>query len=131
MVNWSIFYSLLAMFLFLGVRATVFARLKAMIDAGVPISIGQGHPLIVASNLLTLLSNINVIVFTVVYAFKIGIFSSLTTVIGSYVSALAIAMLIRRTVLEMVLIPLDKIAWVAIPVLSILIWFQLYGVAVV
>lgn len=125
--DWTLLGCVAALTFLLGVRSTLLSRLKMMADAGVPIRV-NGTPFVIASNILTLLANINLIVFLLFAGFRLGWGVALVTVLGGYAAALAITFLMRGQIYDSLLTFNDKLAWGLIPLLSVLMWLLLYKI---
>ena len=118
-MNWSLFFISTALWVFFFVHFLWLKRFEAMGEHGmhIPSSVSS------ASKGLAMVTMLNLLAFLLIYGFKVSWLWSVAIVIGGYVAALAFSFLTRSGNGTL----LHRIGWVAMPVLSVGIWFAAFA----
>lgn len=125
-MNWHLFFIVQAIVFFTGVHAVFLARIKIMAEMSLsPIDVAS-HPIAKASQLMTGLANINLLIFFIVAIFKLGWLVAIITVFGGALASYLMTFLMRGgNMYDILLTSHHKISWLALPILSISLWLIL------
>lgn len=118
-MDWSLFYISAALWYFFGEHFAWSARLMAMRDAGLPLP----DAIIKASRLLCGLTMLNLTIFLFVYGFMSSWLWSVIIVVGGYIAAMLLIFLTRSFQGT----AMHKLGWLAMPALSIGIWWVAFA----
>lgn len=121
---WELFTIAMGVWISFAVHFIFQAEFRKMAAAGLPIDI-DSQPMFVASKALCIAALVNIAVFLVMLALRSGWLTALGIVVGSYAASLLFVRIGRDTVFGTHLAYFYRLAWLSIPMFSIMLWVRM------
>jgi hypothetical protein len=123
---WKLFWIAFGVWIFHASHYALLGGLKQLRAMGVPVRI-EGNKFLIASEALAHLALLNILVFAIIYGFRVSWGHAAFILFGGYAASLLYIIVLRGPALNNLVKPTHQLAWVSQPVLSGLLWYVAFA----